>query len=168
MQDEEKQAPEVPKNELTASVSWEASEYLHHEKDFVWMTLLIAVTFFLAVVTYFLIEDVFSVAVIVLMAVAMAVYGYRKPRTLTYQINSEGVIVSGRLYEYDKFRSFSIIDEGAVKSILLEPLKRFMPPMSIYYAPDDEDKISEVLSAYLPYRKRELAFVDRLFKKLRF
>ena len=168
MHNEENPQSSVAKTEVTTAVSWEASEYLHHDKDYVWTLLLVAITSFLAALTYFLIEDMFSILVIILMAVAIGIFGHRKPRTLTYQIGQAGVVVSGKVYEYDKFKSFSIIDEGAIKSIMLEPIKRFMPTMSIYYAQADEDRISEVLSSYLPYREKQLEPIDRLFKKLRF
>jgi len=168
MQENDGGETRIPENDSIASVSWEASEYLHHDKDYMWMVLLIAVTAFLSAAAYFLLKDLFSVAVIVLLAIAVGIYAYRKPKTLSYQISDDGLHISGRLYPYEQFQSFSIVDEGAVHSIYFEPLKRFMPPISIYYDQENEAHIQEVLSANLPFRQRQLDFTDRLFKRLRF
>ena len=168
MQNDEGQIPENNTGQVVASISWEASEYVHHDKDFTWTLLLIAAAAFFASLTYFVLQDWFSVVVIVLMAVAVGIYGHRKPRNMTYQITEDGVKIGSRSYQFDNFKSFSVLNEGAVKSIQLEPLKRFIPPMSMFFPPEDEQKIVDMLSNFLPYRKTELDSVDKLFKKLRF
>jgi len=168
MQKEDQDSANTLADDSVTSVSWEASEYLQHDKDYLWLLMLIVVTALLSSLSYYLLSDVFSVAIIVLVAFTLAIYAYRKPRTLSYQINDEGLRVAERLYGYDQFSSFSIIDEGAVRSIYFEPIKRFMPPITIYYDQTNEEHVREVLANYLPYRERKLDLVDRLFKKLRF
>ena len=168
MQDSSPEPSAVQQTEVTSSISWDASEYLHHDKDAGWAMVLVSVAVLLSVASYLVLKDVFSVIVIVLMMTAVGVYGFRKPRTLNYHVSEQGLAIGERQYTYDNFRSFSVVDEGSVKSILFEPLKRFMPAISIYFEAKDEEKIKEVLSAYLPYKQRNLDLVDRVFQKLRF
>ncbi len=48
------------------------------------------------------------------------------------------------------------------------PLKRFMPPITLYYPPDQEDAVINALAAYLPHEDRTHDPVDRLMRKIRF
>jgi hypothetical protein len=48
------------------------------------------------------------------------------------------------------------------------PLKRFMPPLSLYMDPADEEKIVDVLADYLPVEQREQDPIDKLMRRLRF
>ncbi len=106
--------------------------------------------------------------VIAVMGVAVWVFASKQPRTLAYSLNSKGVQVGDKSYLYDQFRSFAIISEGAMSSVLLSPLKRFMPPLSLYYAPEDEEKIVTLLSLHLPHNQSQPDFVERLSSRLRF
>jgi len=160
--------PVPPPEPSPTDITWQASEYLHHEKDYTWTLLLVAITAFLAVAAYYLLENWLSAAVIVLASVALGIYAHRKPETLTYTLTNDGLHIADKFYAYDQFRSFSLIDEGSIKSILLEPLRRFMPPLSIYFDPQDEERITQRLSGSLPLKQRQLDYIDRLFKKLRF
>ena len=154
--------------EFVSSISWEAAEYIHHEKDFTWTLLLVAGAMFFAALTFFILKDVFSVIVISMMALAVGFYGHRKPKNMTYQIGERGILIAGKVFHFDSFKSFSVLNEGSVKSIQLESMKRFVPPLSLYFPPEDEEKITDFLSNFLPYKKTQLDSVDKLFKKLRF
>jgi hypothetical protein len=43
-----------------------------------------------------------------------------------------------------------------------------MPPISAYFAPKDEERITKILGNYLPYEERKLDNVERLSRRLRF
>ena len=60
-----------------------------------------------------------------------------------------------------------MIDEGALSSVNLIPLKRFLPPVSAYYEDKDEKKITDALGDHLPYEPRKLDMVERLSRRLR-
>lgn len=148
-------------------ISWEASEYIHHEKNPLWFVLF--GLFFTVILTgiYLLLKDVISIIVITLMAISVMVFANRKPRTLSYNLSDEGITIDGRAYSYDSFKSFSVMGVGAMESIFLEPLDRFMPPISIYFIESDADKIFEILGSYLPNRIREPDMIDRVIHRLR-
>ena len=153
--------------EMPDSVSWEASEYVHHEKDPLWFAIFGIVIAGILTGMYFLLEDVIAIIVILLMAIAVLVFANRRPRSLKYELNDKGITIDNRSYSYSSFKSFSIMDEGAVQSIFLEPLERFMPPISVYFSPDDADKIFAVIGQYLPNRNRQPDLMDRLVHRLR-
>ena len=66
------------------------------------------------------------------------------------------------------FKSFSVVQEGAVESIWLLPLQRFAPGLSIYFAPNDKDRILAILDDFLPVEEKEPDMVERLMHKIRF
>jgi hypothetical protein len=150
------------------SISWTASEFVAHDKSSEWYMLLGLGTVAAAGIMYVLTKDFVSVGVIILAAIIFAVYAAHKPRQLQYRVDLRGITIGGKTYGYDQFRSFSVVPEGAFSSIVFMPLKRFAVPVSIYYAPQDEEKIVELLSEQLPYEQRRRDAVDSLMRKVRF
>lgn len=160
--DDEPSPPEV------ADVSWTASEFIAHHKDFGWYLGLAVSAVGLSALVYLLTRDVISVGVVILAAGLFGGYGARQPRQLQYKIDGQGIGIGAKYYRFDNFRSFSLIPEGAFNSIMFMPLKRFAPPLSIYYDPADEEKIMNVLVARLPFEQRRRDAVDALMHKIRF
>ncbi len=150
------------------TVSWTASEFIEHDKTNGWFMILGFVTLIVAALVYVLSRSVFTTGLVAVVAVLFGITAARKPRTLPYQIDNKGIHIGPRSYGYDTFKSFSVMHEGAINSIQLMPLKRFMPPLSLYFPPDQEQSITETLGSYLPYEPRSLDFVDRLMRQVRF
>jgi hypothetical protein len=177
-------APEVPKAEWEfheeapsadtknpathEPVSWTASEYVAHDKSLGWYLTLGLVIVGAAVVVYLLTKELISSVVIVIMGIAFGAFAARKPQELEYLLDNNGLKVGNRLYPYTQFKSFNVLEEESIHSIMLIPLQRFMPPLSVYYAPEDEDKIADALSSYLPFQERKPDVVDRVMRRVRF
>lgn len=149
-------------------VAWTASEFVAHNKGMEWFGMLALVTVVLVGLVYLLTKDITSVIIIVLVAIIFGIAAVRKPRVLTYTINSNGLTIGQKYYAYAEFKSFSVMQEGAFSSITFLPLKRFMPPISIYYEPKDEDRIIEVLAQFLPMENRQHDIMDRFVNRIRF
>ncbi|MBA3758552.1 hypothetical protein H0X10_02890 [Candidatus Saccharibacteria bacterium] len=149
-------------------VEWTASEYIAHEKGANWYFILGAVVIIFAVFVYLLTQELVSTVVIIIMGAAFGAFAMRKPQELKYRLDNNALHVGARSYLYSQFKSFTVVEEGVIHSIMLMPLQRFMPPLSVYYAPEDEDKIAEALSSYLPYEDRKQDFVDKLMRRIRF
>lgn len=153
---------------VIGSVEWTASEYIAHEKGLSWYVFLGLVIAVLAAVVYLLTGELISTIVIVVMGFAFGAFAARPPQELQYVLDNNALHVGNRSYGYGQFKSFAIVNEGPIHSIMLMPLQRFMPPLSVYFAPEDEDKIANALSNYLPYENRKQDIVDRLMSKVRF
>lgn len=160
------QPPEQQKSVKT--VAWTASEYVSHEKGSIWYFQFAGVALLIIGGVGLLTRDLISVIIMVVMAIGVMVFAARKPDTLNYQIDSQGIHIGKKLYPITMFKSFAIVQEGAVKSIMLLPLKRFMPAISVYFAPEDEKKIEDSLGSMLPQEQRTQDRVDRLMHKIRF
>lgn len=152
----------------TEAVTWTASEYIAHEKSAGWYVQLAAVALLISAAVYWLTHDSISAGVVIIGALFLAIYGGRQPRQLTYRLDAGGLIIGSKRFAFTEFRSFAVADEGAFSSIVLMPLKRFAPLTTIYYAPQDEDKILAVLEAHLPLEEHKPDPVDKLMRRIRF
>jgi hypothetical protein len=151
-----------------AGVSWTASEYIEHEKRAGWFIALSLATVAAGALMYLITRDIVSVVVAVVVAALFGTTGARKPRTLNYQLDSSGVSIESKHYPYESFKSFSVLDEGAFSSVTLLPLRRFMPTLSLYYPPEQEDSILQTLANYLPHEERSHDPIERLMRRVRF
>jgi hypothetical protein len=152
----------------SAPLVWQASEYIHHEKDFSWYAIFGVSSVVVMLLMYLITRDIWSLLVIGLMVITVIVYANRPPRVLQYGVSDEGIQIGERNYGYETFKSFSIVQEGAIESIILNPLQRFMPPITVYFEPEQGQKIVDILSHYLPLREFEPDIIDRFASRIRF
>jgi hypothetical protein len=83
-------------------------------------------------------------------------------------VDNSGIHIGAKFYPYVSFKSFSVAQEHAIGYISLMPLKRFMPPLVVHYAPEDEDRIANTLADYLPYEDHKTDMVDNFTRRIRF
>lgn len=161
-------ATQTPAADLPAELNWTASEFIAHEKSTGWYGLLAVAAVVMAALAYLLTRDVVSTGVVVFAIAALGVFAGRKPRTQQYGLDGHGLQIGQKSYAFQDFKTFSVVEEGAIASIVFMPLKRFMPPLTIYVAPDVEDQVVDFLGAYLPFEQHKADAVDGLLKRIRF
>ena len=157
-----------PQQSQGQAVAWTASEYVAHHKNVGWFMMVFFGVVVAAVAIYFLTSEIVSAVVVGLVGMLFAVFGARQPQVLQYAIDNAGVHIGPKLYPYGQFKSFSVIEEGPIRSILFMPLQRFGLPITIYYDPAEEDGILQALGGYLPHVDRNPAPIDNLMRKIRF
>jgi len=151
-----------------ATITWTASEYIDHSRGSGWYLVLIAGTITLAALVYFITKDYFATGVIAVMGVIVGVFSTQKPKQVAYELSSSGLKAGEKTYSLNLFKSFALIREGALSSVNLIPIKRFMPPLSIYFDPSDEQNIVSLLGSHLPLEEGGLDPIERLSRRLRF
>lgn len=160
--------PQAPVQEGEMTISWQASEFVAHEKNGGWFIILAIGSVLLAATIFLITREIFSIVVIGILTVAVGMFASLKPRVLDYRISPDGVIVGEKQFGYETFRSFAVIEEGAMQSIQLLPQKRFMVPITLYLDPNQVDKIIDILGEFLPFEHRERDFIDKLTSRFRF
>lgn len=150
------------------TVKWTASEYVAHDKNPLWYVLVVLASVAIAGIVYLITRELVSPVVVVILGISFAFFGARRPQVLEFAVTNTGVQIGQKHYPFGMFRTFSIIEEDAVRSILLMPLQRFNLPISIYYDPADEQRIIEALSVHLPHEERDASPVDRFMRRIRF
>jgi hypothetical protein len=150
------------------NLNWTSKEFIEHDRGGGWYAMLILGCVFLAVVIYFITKDYFAVGATVAVGIIAAVYASHKPKELTYELSGKNIRVGERAYGYNMFKSFSVAHEGAHTSIVLEPVKRFFPPMTLYFPPELEDQVSNAIGDHLPMQEHQPSVTERLAHRLRF
>lgn len=151
-----------------SEVVWTASEYIAHHKNTGWFFGLFAAILAIAGLAYIFTRDLISTATIIIAGLLFGILANKKPRQLKYKLDSQAVTIGQKAYPYNSFKSFAVLQEGAIGCVNLLPLKRFMPEISIYFPQEEGDKILDVLSSHLPHDQKEEHQFDRLMKKIRF
>lgn len=157
-----------PDTDDPAVISWTASEYIDHAKGPAWFAVVGAAIFVLSAVVYLILKDILAPVLLALAGLTTAVFAGRRPQVVQYAIDTNGIHIGQRTHPFADFKSFSLTEAGPLPAILLTPLKRFLPPMTIFYDPKEEDKIVDALADYLPHEDREPDLVDRIMGRIRF
>lgn len=150
----------------TPEIVWSASEFIVHEKNLNWYIGFFAAAIIIEAIIYFWTQDTLSVVAGIVIFILLGISASRKPRVVEYSVDQSGVSIAHRSYYYSDFKSFGVLQDGAFSSIVLVPLKRFSPPLTLYFAPEDQEKIILVLSSHLPYSPVTIDLIDNLLRKV--
>lgn len=149
-------------------ISWTASEFIDHEKPASWFMAVAGIAILLAGLVYLITRDFINAGVVIVVAVLFAASGARRPRTLEYGLSNQAITIGARTYGFHEFKSFAIMEEGAINSIQLFQFKRFSTPITLYFPHDQEQAIVDFIGSYLPSETRSHDPIDRLMRKVRF
>ncbi|MDB5168020.1 MAG: hypothetical protein JWO55_278 [Candidatus Saccharibacteria bacterium] len=148
-------------------VRWQAQEYIQHDKGQLWFVVFAAAFVALMAIAVFVIQSVTFNILVPVMAVALFVYVNRPPRMIDYTLSRKGLYINDRLYPFSEFKGFGVIHDGKEYSVLLLPVKRFKPGVSVYFPEVAGEAIVDMLGARLPMQELHLDVVDRIIRKLR-
>ena len=148
-------------------VHWQATEYIHREKNMLWFVVFGVVAVALMAVAIFLMDSITFAVLVPVMAIALLVYIHRPPRLLDYTISRQGLHINDHLYSFAEFKSFGVIHDGEEYSIMLIPVKRFHQGITVYFPEEAGEAIVDMLGARLPMQELHLDFFDRIIRKLR-
>jgi hypothetical protein len=150
------------------AVEWTASEFIAHQKSALWYLTFTLSAVVISALVYILTKDVISTSAVVLMCIIVGIAAVRKPRLMAYRLDRSGLSIGQRFHPYGEFRSFAVVNEQTFASVTLLPAKRFSLPISVYFAPEDEDRIMEAIGQHLPLQPGEIDSIDRLLRNLHF
>ena len=155
-------------NEDENVIGWEMHEFLENKKDFTWYALLFLIAAILATLSYLIVGEIIAPISISLMAVAVALFSFKKPDRQKYTLTSFGLKVNSRLYEYSSFKAFSLLQDQGMAVIYLITSQRFMPPLTIYLPTSKDKAIIKKLSKYIAYTPSNVQWWDRFTHYLGF
>ena len=149
-------------------VNWTAQEYIHLEKGGLWFAIFIAVILAVVILDILLLHAYTISLLAIVIGVAIIVYSRRAPRTMHYALSpSQGLYVGERLYHFEEFKAFGMVRDGEHFSIMLLPVKRFAPGVSVYFPEEAGEQIIDVLGKRLPMEDLKLDAIDIVTRWLR-
>jgi hypothetical protein len=159
---------EVSPKEDEPLVNWSSVNSYSHSKTTSWYFIVILITVGISSIIYLFTKDRITTGVILVCGILLSVYGGKKPKTVDYQLTRSGFTVNGKYYQFSNFRSFSVIHQEIGSSVILTPLKRFLPYSYIYFDKDLEDQISTALADVLPFEAHRKDLVEDFLRKIGF
>lgn len=150
------------------TITWTASQFVRHHKTSGWYVIFMLAVVIFAVLIWVATKDLVTPIVVIVAGGILAGLAASKPRQLAYQLSPRGLTVGGHHFSYNHFKSFSLVKEGGIDSIMLRPLKRFGNWTTLYFEPKDESKILDMLAHRLPHEPYRPDFMDKFLAKIRF
>ena len=159
---------EVAEQRSGAVLEWQASEYDEREKSAVWFVVLGIVTLGLLALAIFVLKEYTFAALILVMAVAVVVWARRPATNVQYQLSATSVVINGKIFPLHSFRAFGVVQQAEISSIVLLPIKRFVPGVNVHFPHELGEQIVDVLGAVLAMEDVKPDFIDKLTNHLNF
>jgi len=150
-------------------ISWEAPEYIHYKKGFVWYLSLVLIG--AAVLTYAVWnKDYLMLFTLLVVLIVWLVISHQKPRTIKITLSGKGVALSENFYPYSMLKSFWIVYEPPeVKTLYFETTNYLNREIIVQLGEEDPNRVRNFLLQFLPEDlEREESYSDKLLRRLKF
>ena len=101
------------------------------------------------------------------MAVALMVYTHRPARRINYAVSAKGLHINDQLHPMGEFKSFGVVQDHDMNALMLIPVKRFRPGLTVYFPAEVGEELVDTLGSYLPMQDLHLDAFDKIIRKLR-
>lgn len=153
-----------PVFEAAPTVEWSTADMDTPHRASKWYALFVVAVLVIAGIVFFLTKELLSPIVVVFVCLLFGFYTARKPHAVHYALNGHGIAIGKHFYSFSQFRSFALIDDGLV----LMPLQRFMPILSVHFSHEQADQVIGVLSNVLPMEEHRADAMDKIARTMRF
>lgn len=155
------------KIDLSQPISWQATEGVQASKNTTWYVIFGLVVIGLMALAVLVFKSWTFAVLLAVMTVAVIVLSSKPPRMINYSISPKGVYVGDKLYDFSEFRAFGVIQDQATNSILLLPVKRFSPGLTIYFGSEEGEAIVDMLGARLPMQEVKPDSLEKFIRMIR-
>ena len=159
---------EKPAQQFLTLVKWQTPEFEYHEKssDWYWAVGIITVGFFALAI---ILKNFLFALMILLAGFTFAMYGAKKPKTVSFALTSRGIKIENVLYPYDDLKSFWLnYDPPRVKELYIISKKVLLPQLSIPLGQANPNEIREHLLKFLEEKEIQESFADVIARFFRF
>ena len=148
-------------------IAWEFPEYEKHERSRSWY--IIAGVIALALIIYAVwTANYFFALIIMLTGFIMIFLGQEEPLNIKFSLETIGIRLMDKFYDYDKFKSFAIIyqPEHGLKNIYFEYKNGLQPHLSIPLEQTNPITVRNYLLHHLPedLERKDATFSEGLAK----
>jgi hypothetical protein len=147
---------------------WKAPEFVYHKKTNKWYLYLALATIALIVGYLLIFKDIVTPILILLMAFIFGYYGSKKPKMIKYSAGPDGVSVDKKTFPLEALKSYSVQDYKDLSVVIIVPVKRFATLITMYYHPEDEDKVLGFIETVVPFDNRQEDLIDRFSRHIGF
>ena len=147
-------------------IQWQAPEYVQERRSPWWFIGFWVVVIILMLAAIFIIRSISFAVLVPAMAAALMIYSHRPPRTLSYVLSSKGLYINEKLHPLAEFRSFGVVQDESIPSLMLLPVQRFRPGLSVHFPSEAGETIVDMLGSRIPMQEIKLDAFDKIIQKL--
>lgn len=152
-------------------ITWSAKEYQDQNKSFSWYATLylVGLVIILASILFYYKKPLQMLSVILVVSSVVAslhIISRKKPKTINYSIDEDILIIDGKAYSLDSFRSFSVINRSNQEEIRLMPTSTTQPVIDLRLDEENRTKVFNLLSDNIPYEYVKISLIDKIVDKL--
>lgn len=148
-----------------ALLEWQATEFADRQRTSTWYGAMVLGAIVVAVIVYLLNKDFFLSGAVLVGLVGLAFVSGRRPRSQHYEVSSAGIHVGKLFYDFHGFRSFAVDPTSTGGNLILTPMKRFMPAITIAVPGEYVEAITNLLSEIMPMEQHKPDLVDFISSK---
>lgn len=156
-----------PQKQIT--ISWQAPEFKHYEKNLGWYTTLFAVT--VLVVGFFVLQsDYFAAVIMLIVAVVTFYFARQHPRMMDIEINHNHIKYGPITFHYKHIKYFWIVNNDNHKTLNLETTTYLNNLIILQLEETDPEMVRIFLLQYLPEHPEsvEETFAQKIMHLLKF
>jgi hypothetical protein len=157
------------KSKSTDLISWIAPEFEQHHKTTLWYAALALGVVIISGALFLLTGDWMSPFFVFGLAILAWYYARRKPDDKNFSLDVSGLEMGHSYFPLSTFKSFAVDSTTSmIPAIVLYPLKRFMPPLTLACPVDKLQSILEMLGRTLPVEAHNPTRFDLLMSRIKF
>lgn len=147
---------------------WSTADLAAPKRSSSWYLVFFVGLIVIAAAIYLLTKDIFATSAIVIVGGIFGVFGTRKPKAVSYAVDSQGILIGQKYYQFSQFRSFSVMHDNFGPGIALLPLARYMPMITVRFDGSRTEEIVNILAERLPMSEHEPDTLDKIAHTFRF
>lgn len=149
-----------------APIQWQAPEYIQERRSPLWFIGFWLVAISLMAAAIFVFNSISFAVLIPAMAGALMIYSHRPPHNLNYVLSTKGLYINEKLHPLGEFKSFGIMREESIPSLMLLPVQRFRPGLTVHFPVEQGEEIVDMLGRHLPMQDIKADAFDKIIQKL--
>lgn len=147
-------------------IQWQAPEYVQERRSPWWFIGFWLVAAMLMFAAFFVLRSWSFALLVPAMAAALMIYSHRPPRMLNYVLSSKGVYINEKLHPMSEFKSFGVMRDESIPSLMFIPVQRFRPALTIHFPVEVGEDVVDLLGSRIPMQELKHDAFDKIIRKL--
>ena len=149
-------------------ISWQAQEFVHHEKNFGWYLTFFVVVLML-IIYEIILKDYFAALSFFIMGILLFLITRYRPIEVTIRITNKSISIDDFRVPFSNIKHFWIVDHEHAKALHLETTAYLNHLMIIQLGDQDPEEVRQALLPYLPESAENVEhFTHKIARKLKF
>ncbi len=148
-------------------ITWQAPEFIKHDKSSSWFVALWIISAGLVVVA-FLTKSILMGVLVFIATLVVSVYAAKEPRNIKIVLDERKINFGKESKSLDNFSSFWIFEKGSYNILSLSSKKMLQPHIKIILPEELSKDVRMILRSSLEEREQEESFIEGLSEWLKF